>query len=167
MNMENIFADLGVSSALIYGGGEKSGNYGSSSLNADKFFRFIYAIIEQMESGLKFFFDDIVPSKNFNFEIIFARDTIVNRKEQFEMIKDLYTFGLGSAKHLIQEATGVNADKYLSLIQYEMDELKLREKIIPPPTSYTLSPSKETGRPTKDDAKTKDYNENDIPDIGG
>lgn len=82
----DIYANLGVSPALIYGGG---GNYASANVNSEKTFSFIATIIEQFEFIINGYLDSLLPD-HLSCEIKFDRSTVLDKQTEIDNKKELY-----------------------------------------------------------------------------
>ncbi len=152
--VKNIYQKLGYSPSLNYGGGDGQ-SFGSGTINVEKIYAILFCLIEDIEEAINDYLNQIVPTYNFNPRIWISRQTILDRKTNFEQAKSLYLEGRGSWKYFVESA-GYNADHYLSQCQYENDILKLDEILPVHPTSATRSADDAAGNPGKDMKDKKD-----------
>lgn len=141
----DIYKKLGYSAALNSGGGNGQ-SFGSSTINVEKIFSIIFYLIEQIETALNEYFENIVTNSAFEPRIRFSRNTILDKELQFKMAESLFTKARGSYKHLA-EAAGYDFDHWLAQVEYEANTLRIDERIPVHSTSYTVSGG-ESGRPS-------------------
>lgn len=111
---------IGFSSAAL--SGSSTGNYATATLNLEiisrNVFTWIEDIVEELNKCLNY---NVIRDGNFRIEFRVLPITFVNQEKQVKYFADLYARGKGSLLAWIS-ATGVNADDYLSLMDYELDE---------------------------------------------
>jgi len=117
---EDVNEDLGFSAAAL--SGSSTGNYATATLNmeiiASNVFTWIEAIVEELNKCLNY---NVIRDSNYRIEFRVLPITFVNRERQVKFYSDLYARGKGSLMAWIA-ATGINADDYLSLMDFELDE---------------------------------------------
>lgn len=157
-----ISVDLGICASLI--GAMSSGNFAAGQNNLEMISSQLYTWVEGWVDELNYVINkNIIKDEKYPVDLYIFPTTFVNRKSFFDMMKTLYSEAGGSLQFLIA-STGVDVDKYLSILDEEIDD-NLFEKYKPHQTSYTLSKNdtskekKEAGRPTLDGSTT---NENTI-----
>ncbi|BDR74182.1 hypothetical protein K144316041_p20210 (plasmid) [Clostridium tetani] len=160
---------VGISKSLTNGNG---GNYANGKLNLEILYRRIAVILEEIEYQIfDKLFNLILPKKakdNFHFE--FDKEVPLTNKERMDFLKDLHKEGY-TIKPILDSLQGVEYQDYIEQSLYEIEELKLRDKIIPPQSSYTLS-NDGAGKPKNNDSDnqstivSKDNGGNDAPDAG-
>lgn len=133
---EDVNEDIGFSGAAL--GGSTSGNYATATLNleiiAANVFTWIEAIVEELNKCINY---NVIRDKDYRIEFRVLPITFVNREKQVKQFSDLYARGKGSLLAWIA-ATGVNADDYLSLMDYELDE-DFENKYPVHKTSFTVT----------------------------
>ncbi|MGD6876783.1 hypothetical protein [Bacillus infantis] len=152
----DIFMNIGISPALIYGGGE-SGNFSAATLNSQKFFRYIFTLLEKFEILINRYIKQILPN-TVSCEFVFSKTTMLDRDKHIDQLKDLY-MQTGAAKFWLEAVTGLPYENVISQIEYEKKVLKTDKILSPPANAYTQSgKDKNNGRPTDDNSN----NENTI-----
>ena len=168
-----ISVDLGICASLI--GAMSSGNFAAGQNNLEMISSQLYTWIEGWVDELNYVINkNIIKDEKYPVDLYIFPTTFVNRKSFFDMMKTLYSEAGGSLQFLIA-STGVDVDKYLSILDEEIDD-NLFEKYKPHQTSYTLSKNdtskekKEAGRPTLDGStknentiQSKSNNSNSMP----
>lgn len=137
---------LGYSRVLTNGTG---GNFASAKLNLDIIFRRISEILEGLETEVygKLFSLILPKSVADNYYIEYDKSSPLTNKEKADIYYKLHSLGY-TVKPLIE----MIEDDYEEFIEQTLDEIenkKLRERVIPPMSSYTTS-GKDGGRPTND-----------------
>lgn len=168
-----ISVDLGICASLI--GAMSSGNFAAGQNNLEMISSQLYTWVEGWVDELNYVINkNIIKDEKYPVDLYIFPTTFVNRKSFFDMMKTLYSEAGGSLQFLIA-STGVDVDKYLSILDEEIDD-NLFEKYKPHQTSYTLSKNdtskekKEAGRPTLDGStknentiQSKSNNSNSMP----
>ena len=137
-----------VSSVLSNGSG---GNYSSANLNLDMLYQKIGTMLEQVEE----IYNQLIlivlgKNKGSNYYFEYDKQKPLTKKEKLDIYKGLSDKGF-SIRPMI-ELVGGDFEDYIAESIYEIEELKLREKIIPQLTSFTMqdTPSDDVGSPTVD-----------------
>lgn len=165
---DQIAQDLGICASLI--GAMSTGTFAGSTSNLEMITSQIYTWVCEWSKELSYVINkNIIKDSNNKVDIYYFPTSFVNRKEFFEMMKDLYTNASGSLKFLIA-STGVDPDIYLSVMDEEIEE-GFDKKYLPHQTSYTYTGDKgddkggrpETDNPTENTVKSQSNNGNDIP----
>jgi hypothetical protein len=163
----DLFANLGISSALVYGAGKNS-NYGVSQMNSEKFYRYIFTALEDWE----YFFNDLIKQflpSGLDCKIFFDRTAIGDRESDITAKKDFY-MQTGIFVPYAETLLGVPYRYALGLKEYQDKVLKLNELIYPPINPYTQTTdgsgnsggSGESGKNGRPANKKKDDSENNI-----
>ena len=133
---EDVNEDLGFSAAAL--SGSSTGNYATATLNlnivASKVFAWIEDIVDELNKCLSY---NVIRDSNYKVEFRILPVTFANRDSQVQYLSDLYARGKGSLLAWVA-ATGMNADDYLSLMDYELAE-DFENKYPVHKTSYTLT----------------------------
>ena len=133
---EDINKSLGFSAAAL--NGSSSGNYATASLNlelvASRVFTWIEEIAEELNKCIAL---NVIKDKDHVAEFRMLPITFVKRDQFVKFYSDLYARGKGSLSAWIA-ATGVNADDYISLMDYELDE-DFENKYPVHKTSFTVT----------------------------
>ena len=85
---------------------------------ANNVFTWIEAIVEELNKCLNY---NVIRDSSYRVEFRVLPITFANREKQVKYFSDLYARGKGSLLAWIA-ATGINADDYLSLMDYELEE---------------------------------------------
>lgn len=163
---DKIALDLGIAASLLNGSG--SGNYSSQQNNLELINAQIYTWIQEIQAELNHVINAcIIKDKKNKVEVYYLPTSLVNRKNFFEMMKNLYLEAGGSYTFLVA-STGVNPEVYFNILDEEIDN-KIFDKYLPHQTSYTLSKNNAGGRPENTDPtsastiQTKANNSNKQP----
>ncbi len=155
---DNVPADLGISSASL--DGNTKGNYATASLNLELVAGNVYTWIEQFVTELnKCINANVIKDSSCVVDCYILPTTFVNREKQVKYMQDLYSQGKGSFIAWVS-ATGFDADAYISLMDYELDE-DFEEKYPVHRSSYTQSGNDDEGKKETIDAVSL-TNENTI-----
>lgn len=118
---EDVNNAIGVGAAALSGSSSTS-NYATAMLNleivANNVFTWIEAIVEELNKCLNY---NVIRDSSYRVEFRVLPITFANREKQVKYFSDLYARGKGSLIAWIA-ATGMNADDYLSLMDYELEE---------------------------------------------
>lgn len=163
----DIQSAYGLSGSLLNGEG---GNYATSSLNLDTFYKRIGVLMEEVEQEVyQKLFNLILPAgQKDNYYMNYDKDKPLTLKEKMDILIKLNDKGW-SIKHVIDNIAGVSWESYLEQTLYETDELNLQDKIRPYQTSYTYT-GNEVGHPAVDEStnentiKSATSNGNSLPD---
>ena len=164
----DITSGTSISSVLTNGTG---GNYASANLNLEMLYRKIDAMLEQIEEIYNQLITIVLgKSKGKKYRFEYIKGVPLSKKDKISNLKSLADKGY-SIKPLLDNL-GIDFEEYISQSMYEIEDLKLREKIIPPLNTNNIS-SKDNigGRPTDDSnennstvtTKTNDGNSNPKP----
>lgn len=133
---DDINEDIGMAAAFL--GGGSTGNYATATLNleivSNNVFTWIEALVEELNKCLNY---NVIRDANYRVEFRVLPITFVNREKQVKFFSDLYARGKGSLMAWIA-STGINADDYLSLMDYELDE-DFENKYPVHKTSFTVT----------------------------
>ena len=117
---EDVNEDIGVAAAAL--SGSSTGNYATATLNmeivANNVFTWIEALVEELNKCLNY---NVIRDGSYRIEFRVLPVTFLNREKQVKYFSDLYARGKGSLLAWIA-STGIDADDYLSLMDYELDE---------------------------------------------
>lgn len=134
---EDVNEAIGVGAAALSGSSSTS-NYATAVLNmeivANNVFSWIEAIVEELNKCLNY---NVIRDGSYRIEFRVLPITFLNREKQVKIFSDLYARGKGSLLAWIA-ASGVNADDYLSLMDYELDE-DFENKYPVHKTSFTVT----------------------------
>ncbi|WP_025912069.1 hypothetical protein [Priestia flexa] len=164
----DISSSYGLAPALANGTGS---NFASANLNLTMLYKRVGVLLEDVETEVYGkLFNIILPSnQSDNFFMSYDREAPLSLKEKIDVLHKLHSEGF-AVKPIIDLIDGVNYESYIEQSIYELDDLKLPEKIRPYQTSYTVNSSGDSGAPTKDDStnentiKSKEYDGNNAPE---
>lgn len=142
---------IGISPVLTSG---MLGNYASAKLNLDMLYTKIGVLLEQIEEVYQQLFYIILGDKADNYRMIYDKEAPLTKKEKIDVLTKLHSEGY-SVKHVIDLIDDIDYEEYISQSIYEIEELKLRDRIIPPSISYTQSgkgKENKAGRPENDNS---------------
>lgn len=169
----DIYASLGVSPAIIWGGGS-SGNFSAATLNSQKFFRYIFTILEKFETLVNQYIKQILPS-SVSCKFLLSKNTMLDKDKYIDKYKDLY-MQTGISKFWLESLTGIPYQDIIKQAEYERNMLSTETILNPPQNAYTQSGKSNngTGRPSEENptnentikSKGSGGNNNPKPSIG-
>lgn len=136
----DIFMNLGVSEALVYGSGA---NYSSAQVNSEKFFRYIFSTLEEYESVINAYIKKKLPT-GLRCKFFFDRSTLLDKDKQITQAKEFYT-QTGIFAPWAESLLGVPYHYALGMARYEKEILKIHDIILPPLNAHTMSGNQSTG----------------------
>ncbi len=161
----DIAMDLGISASLI--GAMATGNYGAGSQNLEMITSQLYTWVCAWRDELVHVINkNIIKDDKNKVDVYYFPTSFVNRKEFFDMMKDLYNIG-GSLTFLIASA-GIDAEIYLDTLDTEIEN-DFFNKYLPHLTSSTISKNDDVGgrpktnNPTENTVNSRNNNGNSIP----
>ena len=165
-NLNNdIAVDLGICASLI--GAMSSGTFAGATSNLEMITAQLYTWVCEWKKELVHVINkNIIQDSKNKIDIYYFPTSFVNRKQFFDMMKELYTSASGSLTFLIA-SSGVDPDIYLSVLDNEIEDGYF-EKYAPHQTSYTYNGDNVGGRPktdnpTENTIKSQSNNGNNIP----
>ena len=154
----DITSATGVSPVLSTG---TDGNYASASLNLSIIYKRIGILLEQISLVYDQLINIVLGDRGENYIFEYNTDEPISKEKKIETLYKLQSEGY-AVKPLI-ELIGQDYEEYIEQSLYEIEDLKLREKIIPPKTSHTLSDG-DAGAPTgENENDNKGGNSNPSP----
>ena len=160
-----ISVDLGICASLI--GAMETGSFAAGTNNLEMINAQLYAWVYEWQKELNYVINkNIIQNDRAKVEVYYFPTSFVNRKSFFDMMKSLYCEASGSLSFLIA-STGVDVDAYFAVLDDEIAN-GIYDKYKPHETSYTLSKSEDSGRPTIDNPtdntiKSQNNNGNSLP----
>lgn len=131
----DITMGTGISSVIGNGSG---GSYSSASINLDMIYQKIGTMLEQIEEIYNQLIVIVLgKNKGSNYYFEYDKGTPLTKSDKLKTLTTLESRGYSVTKLL--ELIGVDAKDYIEQSIYEIDELKLREKIVPPLNSNNIS----------------------------
>lgn len=165
---DKIAMDLGMAAQLI--GASSSGTFASGQHNLEMVNSQIYTWVQEIQSELNHVINAcVIKDKKNKVEVYYLPTSLVNRKNFFDMMKNLYLECGGSMTFLIA-STGVSPEVYFNILDEEIEN-KIFDKYTPHQTSYTMSSKSNNagGRPSIDNPtnestiKSQSNNSNNQP----
>lgn len=131
---------IGISTVLTNGTG---GNYASAKLNLQMIYQKIGALLEEIE----IIYDQLIcivlgKSKGNNYHFTYTKGVPIDKEKKLDILKDLSN--LGYTIKPVLDIIGVDMQGYIDQSTYEIDKLDLRNKIIPPQSTYQTAGDKIT-----------------------
>lgn len=133
----------GTSRTLTSGTG---GNFASGKLNYEIVYKRISVILEDIENEVFAKMLNVILPKTFaeKYEVIYDKKPPLSQEQQLETLHKLHSEGFG-IKPIIDMLDGVDFDDYVEQSLYEIEVMKLRDKIKPYQTAHTMSGSGNEG----------------------
>lgn len=132
----DIATDIGVSPSLTNGIG---GNYATAKLNLDILYKRIGVMLEGIEEIFnKLLWISLPKNVADNFYIEFEKEPPLTRKEQLDALMTLHAEGF-AVKPILDLIPHIEYEQFLESSFYEIEVLKLRERIQPPSSMYTAT----------------------------
>lgn len=134
------------------------GNYSSASLNLSMLYKRIGILLEKVEVIYNQLIDIILGERGENYIFSYDTEEPLSKEKKLDTLMKLESQGysLQSVLKLI----GIDSKEYIDDSIYEIEELKLREKIKPPLSTYTLT---DNGGAPSGDNKTQNDDANMQP----
>lgn len=156
---DDIYANLGASESLISG---KGGNYSSANVNSEKFFSFIFTIVEQFESVINDYLKLVMP-KDVSCKINFDRSTVLDKKSDIERKKELY-MQTSVLKPYVEAVMDAPLNEIVAQRKREQ-EMGLEDLFFPAKNAYTSSDKDSTSTTVDNEntEKTRSSNGNENP----
>lgn len=150
----DIFMNLSVSKALIYGEG---GNYSSAQVNSEKFFNNIFSLVEQFESVVNSFIKTVLP-KDIGCNIKFNKSTVLDKQTEISNKHELY-MQTGVISPYLEAVMDMPVKDIIELKKHEK-ELGLNKLFKPAENAHTSSNKGGgvNGRPKEDDSGNDNTN---------
>lgn len=140
-------------SKILFSSGTDGGSVGLSySVKIDE--SSIFPLLSQYKRWRDNKFKTLFKSRSYQFEILFPKITIFNRKEMFDLYKEGAT--LGYSKLMPLAAMGIKQSTFMNLIALENDFLKLDELLKPLQSSHTQGNESTKGRPKSEEKDLSD-----------
>ncbi len=159
---EDLTGDTGVSASLSSGTGS---NNAGALINLDFLYKRIGGVLEQIDS----LYDKMIKlvlgkkeAENLYFE--FDKVAPLDRQSELELLYKLEAQGY-SVKALIDRISGINFDDFIEQSLYEMQALDLRNQILPPLSSYTMS-EKTMSTSSEEDPKEESHTQEEKVEDG-
>lgn len=159
---KDIFMNIGVSPAIVYGGDDA--NFSSATLNSEKFMRYLFTILGDIEDMINKMISKLLP-KGLTCKFYFSRTTILDRDKRIGQLKDFY-MNTGIFAPYAEEVLGVPYHYAVGMAQYEQEVLNLREIIKPAPSPHVQAGNgvkPETDNPTASTEQTRNNGGNNNP----
>jgi len=149
-----IQSDLGINKTLVGGNGS---NYQSAKLSLDILHSRIGVVLEEIQQVFqKLFLFSLGKKVSEDYIFEFVTGTPLTNKEELEILSKLHTEGT-SYKNIIDMLSTVTYTELLDDSIREIDNMGLRDTLIPPKSSYTMSSSdNESGRESIDEPENEE-----------
>lgn len=153
----NVFLNAGVNNALFI---DNNGTFGINA-NIEILTANVYALLEKIATMFNMKINhNVVPTKNYTFNISFFRTTNLNIDKNFDRNNKLLSIG-GALQPLIS-LTGMDANQYLTLLKIE-NTMQVKDELQVPLTMNTANSEdvdKQRGREEKSDEDASDSTNN-------
>lgn len=132
--MESITKDVGNAIGL-----PDESNYSTLKLYIDIMYNRIGELLENIENEVynKLIALILPKSVSGNYYMEYEKEFPLSQAERIAVLQKLVSMGYAISPLL--EEIGLNPTEYINQSFYEIEELKLRERIVPPLTSYTMT----------------------------
>jgi hypothetical protein len=132
---DDITMGTGISSVLSNG---TKGNYASANANLEMIYKRIGTMLEQIEEIYNQLIIIVLgKSKGSKYLFEYDKEMPISKKDKLNMVKSLTDKGY--SMKCLTDMLGVDFDELVRDSIYEIETLKLRERIIPPLTSFTIT----------------------------
>lgn len=147
---DDITSGYGYSQALTNG---TKGNFASAKLNLDIFYKRISVLLEEIEEEVygKLFKLILPSSVADSYRLVYDKETPLNNKEKIDVLQKLHSEGF-AIKPILDLLPGIDFAEYIDQSLYELEVMKLHEKIKPYQTSHTIGRDNKAGAPSVDDS---------------
>lgn len=142
---KDISSAMGISRVLTNG---MDGNYSSAKLNLDMLYSKIGILLEKIEVVYNQLIEIILGENGYNYIFEYNKEAPIPKDKILDTLKNLQDKGY-STKYVL-DMLGIDSQRYFEESIYEIEELKLREKIIPPQSTYTYNGENKDGRPNEE-----------------
>ena len=158
---EDIQNSLGYAKGLLTG---NSGNFASNKLSLQIFYKKLGRFLEQVEKIYNKMFNLVLKKDKLkgNYYMEYDKEMPLDNKDKINTLLKLESQGY-SIKPIL-DMMGVPYEEFIDQSIYEIETLNLREKILPPQSTYTMSGKGENGKPVVDNPED---NTIDNQNIGG
>lgn len=145
---DDITNSIGISRALTNGNG---GNYATAKISLQNLYRNIGVLLEDVEVAFNQLIKIILGKKADNYRFEFDKEEPLSKAEKLTTITTLVSQGY-SVKYLT-DMLNIDFEDFISQSIYEIEELKLKERIIPPLNTNNISSSDSVaGRPNNENS---------------
>jgi hypothetical protein len=136
---QDIQSAYGLSSALMNGSGS---TFASAKLNLETLYKRIGVLLEEIERDVygKLFNLILTNKDKDNYVMEYDKTMPISGEKRLESLHKLHSEGF-SVKAIVDSLEGVHFEDYINQSVYEIDKMKLQEKIKPYLSSYTSSSS--------------------------
>jgi len=131
----DITSAFGTSSALLNGTGA---NFASAKINLEIFYKRLGVLLEDIETEVfdKLFQIILSSSVASDFKLVFDKEPPISLKDKIDFLFKLHSEGF-AVKPILDCLSGVSYEEYISQSIYELETMKLPEKIKPYQTAFT------------------------------
>ena len=145
---DDITNSIGISRALTNGNG---GNYATAKLSLEQLYRNIGVLLEDVEVVFNQLIKIVLGKKADNYKFEFDKEPPLSKSEKLSAMTTLVSQGY-SVRYLT-DMLNVDFEDFIRQSVYEIEELKLKERIIPPLNTNNISSDDNVaGRPSDDNS---------------
>ena len=155
---DDISNGIGITRGLTTG---KDTTYAVAKLDLDILFNRIGEVLETIEYEVYNKFLKIILPNSVAHNFIFEYEKCYPLSASEKLTALQYLAGSGYAIKPLVESLGYDFEEFISQSLYEIDELKLREKIQPPLTSYTATGDDLNGKDNTNESTENSHDNND------
>lgn len=162
----DITSSYGMSNALLNGTGS---NFASAKINLEILYKKLSVLLEDIETEVygKLFRIILPVTSADDYQMVYDKEPPLSNKDKVDYLFKLHSEGF-AVKPILDSLSGISYEEYILQSIYELETLKLADKIRPYQTAYTNNGDKNNGRPTNNDpnnestirSKTTDGNNN-------
>lgn len=154
---ESINSDTANATGIARGLTNGEGSYSTSKINLDIIYNKIAELLEMIETEIYNRAINLLDDKEKDvYYIEYEKGTPLSTKEQLDTHVKLISLGYSISPLL--NMLGLDSKEYVDRSIREIESWKIREKILPPLSTYTATGDDKVGNPTKEDVT----NENTI-----
>ena len=145
---DDITNSIGISRALTNGNG---GNYATAKLSLEQLYRNIGILLEDVEVVFNQLIKIVLGKKADNYKFEFDKEPPLSKSEKLSAMTTLVSQGY-SVRYLT-DMLNIDFEDFIRQSVYEIEELKLKERIIPPLNTNNISSDDNVaGRPSDDNS---------------
>ena len=135
---KDISSAIGVSRVLTNG---MDGNYSSAKLNLNMLYSKIGILLEKIEVVYNQLIEIILREQGDNYIFSYNKEAPIDKEKILDK---------GYSTKYVLDILGIDSERYFEESFYEIEKLKLRERIIPPQSTYTYNGDSKGGSPTEE-----------------
>ena len=157
---QDLSADTGISDGISRGAGS---NNAGTLVNLEFLYKRVGSVLEQVDLVFEKMIKLTLGKKEAE-NLFFEFDKVqpLSKETEIEMLYKLEAQGY-SIKPIVDRISGINFDDFIEMSRYEIEELKLRDWILPPMSSYTMSNTQAQENESAKDEDSKQDKETSAP----